>query len=155
MSEETPEFQFQLQFPLQLQLEYPSSTWVHIKIIRASLAFLSHNSRREHRPVAKGVRWGVALWPVPAAGCWHRFGLNISHYFSFNDGMQWKRNSEFWNVCLHASPGRWLCCFFLSIFLAFSFVCLIYVWKIHDPTPNACTPGQLLLLLLLQLLQLK
>lgn len=109
-NDETPEFQFQLQFPLRLQFEYPSSTWVHIKIIRASLAFLSHNGRCEHRPVAKGVagrvRCGVALWPAPAAGCWHRFGLNISHYFSFNDGMQWKRNSEFWNVCLHASPGQ-------------------------------------------------
>lgn len=134
------------------QLEY---AWMHIKIIRASLAFLSRNGRAEHAEPWPS-RCGVALWPAPAACCWHRFSLNISHYFSFNDGMQWKRNSEFWNVCLHASPGRAgprragpgrsafgqkVLQLFFSIFLTFSFVCLIYVWKIHDPTPSVFPQG--------------
>lgn len=56
---------------------------------------------------------------------------------------------------------------FFSIFLKFSFVCLIYVWKIHDPTSpvptlHSFSPGQLLFLFFfffclfqLQLLQLK
>lgn len=83
---------------LELKLEWWLPTWLDIKIIRVWLAFYTRNV---------GYCWvgpGFMTWAVRAASCWHRFALNISHYFSFNDGMQWKKDS--WNVCLHASLCR-------------------------------------------------